>query len=201
MRQFAAIVFLTLSLTLAGEAMPLASFSAVGQTRQVLIRWELGSPQPVLGFILTRNGLTAAKVLPQESALAYEWSDREVQNDREYSYSLIAVLADGRQETWGTVFATPSFDAALVREFRLHQNYPNPFNPETTIEIELAEDGQAELTVFDILGQQVAKPFSGDFTRGRYSVLFNGRELPSGVYFYQLQAGSFVDQKKMVLLK
>ena len=91
--------------------------------------------------------------------------------------------------------------AAIVSEYKLHQNFPNPFNPETTIEVELAEDGPAILTVYDILGQAVAKPFAGNFTRGRYSVLFSGRDLPSGVYVYQLEAGAFVDQKKMVLLK
>ncbi len=193
-------LLLTLTLTVASQALPLASFSAVGQSRQVLVRWELASSQPVARFDVIRNGLAAGRV-PADGDLTYEWVDREVQNDREYSYSLFAVMADGSREELGTVTATPAFDAAIVRDFKLHQNFPNPFNPETTIAVELAEDGPAVLTVYDVLGQQVARPFAGNYSRGRYTVLFNGRDLPSGVYFYQLQAGNFVDQKKMVLLK
>ncbi|MBL0061781.1 MAG: T9SS type A sorting domain-containing protein [bacterium] len=193
-------LLLTLTLTMASQALPLASFSAVGQSRQVLVRWELTSSQSVARFDVIRNGLAAGRV-PSSSGLTYEWVDREVQNDQEYSYLLVAVMADGSREELGTVAATPAFDATIVRDFKLHQNFPNPFNPETTIAVELAEDGPAVLTVYDVLGQQVARPFAGNFSRGRYTVLFNGRDLPSGVYFYQLQAGNFVDQKKMVLLK
>lgn len=193
-------LLLTLTLTVASQALPLASFSAVGQSRQVLVRWELASSQAIVRFDVIRNGLATGRI-PTNGGLTYQWVDSEVQNDREYSYSLFAVMADGSREELGTVAATPAYDAAIVHDFKLHQNFPNPFNPETTIAVELAEDGPAVLTVYDVLGQQVARPFAGNFSRGRYTVLFNGRDLPSGVYFYQLQAGNFVDQKKMVLLK
>lgn len=201
MKRLILIALLTLSLSAASFALPLSSFSAVGQSRQVQVQWELTSPQPVTQFILTRNGLSATRIPVQIGQLNYEWTDREVQNDRAYAYRLTAVMEDGSREELGTVSATPAYDAALVREFKLNQNFPNPFNPETTIEVELAEDGLAELTVFDVLGQVVARPLTGNHARGRYSVLFNGRDLPSGVYFYQLRAGNFTDQKKMVLLK
>lgn len=201
MRQIAVIMLLTLSLTVASQALPLASFSAVGQSRQVLIQWALTSPQAVTRFDLIRNGLAAVRIPAHDADLVYSWTDREVQNDQEYNYLLVAVHVDGTREEVGTVSATPAYDAAVVREYKLHQNFPNPFNPETTIEVELAQDGPALLTVFDVLGQEVARPFAGNYPQGRYNVLFNGRDLPSGVYFYQLQAGSFVDQKKMVMLK
>ncbi|MBK6911178.1 MAG: T9SS type A sorting domain-containing protein [bacterium] len=195
-------VLLTLILSAATlSAMPLSSLTAVGQSRQVLVRWELTDPQTIVRFDIVRNGRAAARVPVTPAQRHYEWLDQEVQNDHSYAYALIAVHADGTREEWGIVQATPAFDAAVVREFKLHQNFPNPFNPETTIEVEIAEDGPAELVVFDVLGQQVATPLNGNLTRGRYSVLFDGRDLPSGVYFYQLSAGSFVDQKKMVLLK
>ena len=201
MKRLLLIALLTLSLSAASFALPLASFSAVGQSRQVRIQWELTSPEPVAQFVLTRNGLSAMRIPAEFGQLNYEWVDSEVQNDRPYAYGLVAVMNDGTREQLGTVSATPAYDAAIVREFKLNQNFPNPFNPETTIEVELAEDGMAELTVFDVLGQEVAKPLAGILAHGRYSVLFNGRDLPSGVYFYQLRAGNFVDQKKMVLLK
>lgn len=201
MKRLLLIALLTLTLATAGFSLPLASFSAVGQSRQVLVQWELTSPQPVAQFILARNGLAGARIPVVTGQESFEWLDSEVQNDHYYTYSLIAVMNDGSREELGTVSAKPAYDAALVSEFKLNQNFPNPFNPETTIEVELAEDGIAELTVFDVLGQVVSKPFTGNHARGRYSVLFSGRDLPSGVYFYQLRAGTFTDQKKMVLLK
>lgn len=201
MQRLLAITLLTLTLATASFAVPLASFTAVGLSRQVVVRWELTSPQTIKRFDIVRNGRAAARIPVTERERHFEWVDREVQNDWDYSYSLIAVHSDGSREEWGTVMATPAFDAAIVNEYKLHQNFPNPFNPETTIEVDLAQDGYASLTVYDVLGQQVAQPLAGNLARGRYSVLFNGRDLPSGVYFYQLNAGSFVDQKKMVLLK
>lgn len=197
---FIAVIF-ALTFTLVSQALPLASFSAVGQSRQVLVQWELATTMPVARFDLLRNGLAAYRIPATVGSLTYEWLDDEVQNDRQYSYSLIAVMNDGTRQELGTISATPAYDAAVVSEYRLHQNFPNPFNPETTIAVELATDGPAVLTVYDVLGQEVARPFAGNFTRGRYSILFNGRDLPSGVYFYQLRAGLYVEQKKMVLLK
>ena len=175
------------------------SFSATGHSREVQLHWEASEISDVVRFDVLRNGLLAMRI--PVSGGDYTWSDREVQNDRPYTYTLTAVLADGRREIVGSVSAMPSFDAYTVDEYRLYQNYPNPFNPETTIEVDVAQDGYASLTVYDILGQKVAQPLSGNLARGKYSVLFDGRNLPSGVYLYQLQAGSFVDHKKMALLK
>lgn len=183
------------------SAMPLASFTAVGLSRQVAVRWELTDPSNITRFEVVRNGRAAARIPLTPAQRNFEWMDQEVQNDRLYSYSLVAVRNDGSREEWGNVQATPAFDASIVREFKLHQNFPNPFNPETTIEVEIAEEGFASLTVFNVLGQKVAEPLAGELARGRYSVLFDGRDLPSGVYFYQLNTVNFSDQKKMVLLK
>lgn len=92
-----------------------------------------------------------------------------------------------------------------VAAFRLIQNYPNPFNPATTIEYEIPETVknpvQVKLRVYDILGRHVATLVNEVQAAGRYQVSFNGARLASGVYFYQLQAGSFVKAKKMVLVK
>lgn len=201
MKKLISATVFTLTFAAVTQAVPLMSFSAVGQSRQVFVRWVLTSDVPVVRFDVLRNGLVAYKIPVTLGDRRFEWVDNEVQNDREYSYSLIAVMNDGSRRDFGTVTATPAYDATVVQEYRLHQNFPNPFNPETTIEVDLAETGLAELTVFDVLGQIVATPLSGNYARGRYSVLFDGRDLPSGVYFYQLRAGGFVDQKKMVLLK
>ena len=91
-------------------------------------------------------------------------------------------------------------------DFSLEQNYPNPFNPSTKIKFKIP--GQARndntmvtLKIFDVLGNEITTLVSEQKPAGTYEVEFNGNNLPSGIYFYQLKAGSFVETKKMVLIK
>jgi hypothetical protein len=86
-------------------------------------------------------------------------------------------------------------------EFSLHQNYPNPFNPSTTIRYGLPRASQVTLTVYNALGQQVARLVNEQQPAGYHDAVFNANELASGVYFYKLQAGDFVQTKKLLLLK
>lgn len=88
-----------------------------------------------------------------------------------------------------------------VSEYKLSQNYPNPFNPLTIINYAIPKDGFVNLTVYNILGQQVAVFVNKYQATGRYSVEFNAKDLPSGIYIYKLQAGEFSSTKKMVLAK
>jgi hypothetical protein len=85
--------------------------------------------------------------------------------------------------------------------FELAQNYPNPFNPSTIIAYTLPVASEVSLKVFDILGREVATLVSGRQAAGRYQVPFTATGLSSGMYFYRLQAGSFVETKKMMLVK
>jgi len=90
---------------------------------------------------------------------------------------------------------------ALPEKFVLYQNYPNPFNPTTTIRFSLPQRSYGTLKVFDVLGREVATLVNGELNAGEHSVVFNAKNLPSSVYFYRLQAGNFVEQKKMVVVK
>jgi len=85
--------------------------------------------------------------------------------------------------------------------FSLEQNYPNPFNPSTTINYSVPELNFVTLKVFDVLGKEVAILVNEEKPTGSYEVDFNAIGLPSGIYFYKLQSGSFVETKKMVLMK
>jgi len=85
--------------------------------------------------------------------------------------------------------------------FTISQNYPNPFNPLTNIKYQIPEINFVTLKVYDVLGNEVAILVSEEKTMGRYEVKFNAISLPSGIYFYRLQVGSFVETKKMVLMK
>jgi len=89
----------------------------------------------------------------------------------------------------------------LPREFGLEQNYPNPFNPTTDIGFEIADFGLVRLSVYDLLGGEVAVLVNEKKGPGRYRVQFDARNLASGVYFYRLDAGSFTSVKKLVLLR
>ncbi len=85
--------------------------------------------------------------------------------------------------------------------FELSQNYPNPFNPATKIKYNIAKPAYVTLKVFDILGKEVASLVNEEKQSGNYSIDFNSKNFPSGVYIYQLKAGSFTATKKMILLK
>jgi len=86
-------------------------------------------------------------------------------------------------------------------KFVLHQNYPNPFNPSTTIKFQIPESGFISLKVYDILGNELTTLVNEEKPSGSYEVEFNAVELSSGIYFYKLQASSFVETKKMILIK
>jgi hypothetical protein len=85
--------------------------------------------------------------------------------------------------------------------YRLSQNYPNPFNPATTISFSLPSKSFVSLKVFDMIGKEVATIVSEEMSAGSYSRRWNAASLPSGIYFYRLQAGSFTETKKLVLLR
>ncbi len=85
--------------------------------------------------------------------------------------------------------------------YALNSNYPNPFNPSTQISYQIPNDGFVSLVVYNAVGQTVENLVNENQSTGRYSVTFNASSLPSGVYFYRIQAGDYVSVKKMLLMK
>ncbi|KAB2845854.1 MAG: T9SS type A sorting domain-containing protein, partial [Ignavibacterium sp.] len=92
-------------------------------------------------------------------------------------------------------------EGIMLSDFSLFQNYPNPFNPSTTILYEIPEIQHITIRVFDLLGKEVATLVDEEKHAGKYSVDFDGRNLSTGMYIYKIQAGSFTQTKKMILLK
>ena len=84
---------------------------------------------------------------------------------------------------------------------RLNQNYPNPFNPATIINYSIKSDGFVKLTVYDVLGKEVALLVNKNLPSGKHQVAFDGSNLQSGVYFYEISTTNFRDVKKLLLLK
>jgi hypothetical protein len=97
--------------------------------------------------------------------------------------------------------ALPGTTSGIPQEFGVDQNYPNPFNPVTTIHYTLPVSVRVNLTVYNMLGQVVAILVDEVEEAGYKSVVFKAVTLPSGLYFYRFNAGTFSDSKKMMLVK
>ena len=110
----------------------------------------------------------------------------------------------------GTIIHTTNGGVSFVQEeqiielptkFLLSQNYPNPFNPSTKIKYSVPQVSQVQIKVFDVLGNEIETLVNEEKPVGTYEITWYAEGLPSGVYFYQIKAGSFVETKKMVLMK
>jgi hypothetical protein len=89
----------------------------------------------------------------------------------------------------------------IPTEFALFQNYPNPFNPATTIRYHVPKRTHVTLKIHDIMGREVAELVNGEHDAGAYDVVWEAQGLTSGVYYYQISAGDFTSERKLVLMK
>jgi hypothetical protein len=105
--------------------------------------------------------------------------------------------------SWIPVSTTdaPTDGSTIVRSYSLSQNFPNPFNPSTTISYQLPTQIHVTLKVFDVLGREIATLVNSVEPPGYKSLTFDASQLPSGVYFYRLQSASYIETKKLVLLR
>jgi hypothetical protein len=111
---------------------------------------------------------------------------------------------ENAQSKWENFIVSSVEDFALdiiPAEFSLAQNYPNPFNPSTTISYHIPELSFVTLKVYDVLGNEIATLVNGEKPAGSYELKFDATNLPSGIFFYKLHTDSFVEAKKMVLMK
>ena len=111
------------------------------------------------------------------------------------SASQIAALADS------VITSINDSGRRLPTNITLYQNYPNPFNPTTNIRYQLATNNNVSLKIYDITGKEIITLINQHQTAGYHSVVFDASGLASGIYFYQLKAGSFIQQKKLLLLR
>jgi hypothetical protein len=167
--------------------------------------------------------------LPVRGMLTVTYADlfdslalRSVENVQLYRWSgswqpLVTVLDTARNTAACTIeesgtyaaFLTPTVSGIegkdegrlLPDEYRLKQNYPNPFNPSTRIRFVLPGRDRVTLRVFDILGRELVLLVNETREAGSHSVVWNAADYPSGVYFYELRAGSFTQRKKMLLIR
>ncbi len=125
-----------------------------------------------------------------------------------YSYQVSAVFTKGESAlTTPLYFDYTSLSvedgkfAEIPEDFFIDQNYPNPFNPRTSIRFGLPQPSNVKLTVYDILGRQVAKLVEGRLAAGIHTAVWEAGGIPSGIYFYRIEAGEFRQMGKMLLIK
>ena len=129
----------------------------------------------------------------------------------ENDFAMVGTANSGVYRSANSTVDVEDFYNPMITSFELFQNFPNPFNPSTTIKYSIPQSSQVVVKVFDILGNEITILVDENKPAGRYEVEFsakggsasggNAYSLPSGVYFYRIQAGSFIDTKKMILLK
>ena len=105
--------------------------------------------------------------------------------------------------TEGTTRVTPPANKTALSPsgYRLDQNYPNPFNPETAIRFSIPQKDHVTLKIFDLLGREVATLVNGPREAGTFQILYHAGNLPSGIYFYRLEATEFVQTRKFIIQK
>ena len=147
-------------------------------------------------FLSTNNGTSWTGVntgLPQSASI------------NAFAFSRTNVFAATGYGVWrrtlSELVSVQHMLSVLPKQFDLTQNYPNPFNPNTTIQFQLPHSSWVSLKMYNTLGQEVALLVDEHKDAGYYQVQWNASKVPSGIYFYRLQAGNFVEVKKMLLVK
>ena len=183
----------------------LSSFSSAINGSTVELNWATATEVNNYGFDVERSAdnITFNKIGFVAGAgnsnvqKQYSYSDANLARGK-YYYRLKQVDTDGKYEYSQVV---QSEIAGTLNKFTLSQNYPNPFNPNTVIAFALPKDSNVKLSVYNMLGEEVAVLVNGVMSAGNHSVDFSATNLNSGMYVYRLEAGEFSSVRKMTLLK
>ena len=189
-----------------GPAVPveLNTFTAKANGTEVTLNWSTATELNNYGFEIQRKVLSSdfaaiAFVKGQGTSTQkneYSFVDKNLEEGK-YSYRLKQVDMDGKFEYSKIV----EVEVVSVTSYSLEQNYPNPFNPSTTINYALKEKCDVKLTLLNSIGEEIAVVVKGEQDKGYHKVEIDGSKLSSGVYFYKLVAGNFINTKKMILMK
>lgn len=184
----------------------LISFSEKVESNSVLLKWSTATETNNYGFEILRSILPNDKDKSKVGFIKgngtttekknYEYLDKNLTKG-EYEYQLVQIDYDGtRKQIADTKVVLTSPD-----DYTLYQNYPNPFNPTTKIEYKIPNESDITLLVYNILGEIIYKLKQSDVKAGKHEIIFNGKNLPSGIYYYQIRTTDFIDTKEMLLIK
>jgi hypothetical protein len=164
-------------------------------------------PDPDEGGTVTGSGKylygTNVKVIafPSEGWMFKSWKEDSLEISNDSVYSFIAVAQRTLSAEFEKILTVTKNEKELPENFELYQNYPNPFNPTTTIKYSIPELSFVTLKIYDILGNEVATLINEEQSVGYYFVSVYASSMSSGIYFYQLKAGSYTQTKRMIILK
>ncbi|MEO8231596.1 MAG: T9SS type A sorting domain-containing protein, partial [Ignavibacteriota bacterium] len=148
----------------------------------------IGTGFEKIGFVQGNGNSNSHKI--------YSFIDDNLFGGSKFQYRLKQIDFDGQYEYSDVVEVR-----ILPDKYSLSQNYPNPFNPSTKIVYSISEKSNVSIKIYDLLGNEVLELFAGEKEPGNYEVEFNAQDLSNGVYFYRMQAGKFVQTRKMILMK
>ena len=182
----------------------LTSFTAEVSSGNVLLNWSTATETNNSGFEVQRkhgtNDFEAVGFVPGYGTTTenktYSFVDGNLASGN-YTYRLKQIDFDGSFSFSDEV----NVDVSNPIQFELSQNYPNPFNPSTTISFTIPQSSMVTLKVYNALGQEMKTIVSQNLEAGQHSITFEASDLNSGIYFYKLEAGNFVEVRKMTLLK
>ena len=183
----------------------LTSFFAVLNGTTAILNWKTSTEVNSYGFEIEKsndnNDFSKIGFVQgfgnSNSPKTYSFSDKNVTPGCNY-YRLKQIDNNGQYKYSSVIEINRNI---TISKFELSQNYPNPFNPSTIINYELPKSGFVSLIVYDITGREVSTLVNQTQEAGKYSLTFNGSNLASGIYFYQLRSGSFNSIKKLMLIK
>lgn len=178
----------------------------IGVPVTATLRWNTAVSAAAYRLQVATDSLFATPFLNDSTLVDTLRSVSGLMNATTY-YWRVNARNSGGTGAWSPVWrfstSTTAVETAeeIPAEFRLDQNYPNPFNPETVIRFALPESRRVRLTVHDLLGREVAVLTDGTMPAGVHGVEWNAASMPSGVYFYRIQAGEFSAARKLMLLR
>ena len=183
----------------------LSSFTAAPSNGAIKISWNTAVEVDNHGFNVERSTdksawttLTFIKGQGNSNAVkSYSYSDNNITKAGKYYYRLKQLDNNGGYKYSSVIEA----DFILPTIYSLNQNFPNPFNPNTIISYALPEASNVKITVYNAIGETIQIVENGFKSAGNYSLTFNANNIPSGIYFYRIEAGKFSQVRKMMLLK
>ncbi|MHB8338741.1 MAG: T9SS type A sorting domain-containing protein [Ignavibacteriaceae bacterium] len=183
----------------------LTTFTADIDNNHVELNWQTATEINNYGFEIQRAKKSDSLIWENigfvagsgtsNSQKSYSFEDNNpLQNNFIYRLKQIDINGDYKYSKEIEINLTP-------KDYVLFQNYPNPFNPSTTIKFSVPNKSFVNIKVYDITGREVARLFDGEKEAGTYLITFNASKLSSGIYFYKISSKSFVQIRKMLLLK
>ena len=194
----------------AGRTVPveLTSFTSSVNENNVTLNWQTATETNNQGFQIERRETKDERSEEWENIVfvngngtttgpqTYSYKDENLSAGK-YQYRLKQIDFDGTFEYSNIV----DVEILPPAKFSLEQNYPNPFNPSTKISWQSPVNGHQTLKIYDVLGNEVAILVNEYRTVGKYEAEFNASNLSSGIYYYKITAGEFIQTRKMILLK